>query len=97
MRFETWQSRTTLTLASLLLAVGVLVGCASATQPTPGPVPATAAPVTESHAADIRVGDLFTVTLPVRPADRPWEVAVSSGTAPRHRACPRSTSRRWST
>ncbi len=84
MRFETWQSRTMLTLAVLLLAVGVLGGCITATQPTSSPVLATAAmavPVTESHAADIRVGDLFTVTLPARPADRPWEVAVSSGAA----------------
>lgn len=81
MGFGTWQSRTLLTFALLLLAVGVLGGCISATQPTPGPVPATAVPVTESRAADIRVGDLFTVTLPARPADRPREVAVSGDAA----------------
>lgn len=85
MGLGTWQFRAILILGLALVAVSGLGGCIGVSQPVPL-FTATAAvarpePAAEVRTADIRVGDLFTVTLPARPADRPWEVTVSGDAA----------------
>lgn len=88
MIFGTWRFKAVLIFVLALLAVGVLGGCVAISQPLPPPlstpteVSLTSEPgPADVRATDIRVGDLFTVTLPARPADRPWQVAVSGDAA----------------